>query len=585
MVSQVQPPSQDSKHSIVNDSDQATPSESNSTLESASPTSPPYSISELLTQLQSSESRSRVIFDSHWMMVTDCGGQPPFLDAAALFLRNSCLQFLSLKLNECLKARTEFSYFIEGRPACFATPSPQLTNLQIIETLAKKVSAIQPPCTPSAKESPKGAKFAIVGTFKDEASEEEVKKKETTLKKVLKPFESIMVCFQGKVILPVNSITTDEVERKQLTRNIQQLIDRVADVTMKVTVKLRWFVFLLNLLILSEKEKRPVLNLNECFGIGFSFNMGELETRKAIRFFHDVGIIMHFDTPNLEHLVIVDSKPVFDMVSRLIRISFVDEQFLAEHCNIDAKNLLQHHGRFNQDLLKNCLEFTELITLQSFLNILEHVKAIAVIKGDKPQYFMPCALTYGLENQCVPQESPPWVIKFRIRQGVEDVFIPLPVGYTPALVVFLLTQFPSEFSTDRDCKWRQYRNVINLRYKTRKGRVYIVERHLQLEVYYSFSKLFPYENECLAIRNRILKAMHLTEEKLHIAEDFITKVDCFLCHCGATSTDHSDVDGANCSHVGEYLYDLNNAVCEITEKPCNEKSRCSLWISLSGIHE
>ena len=438
--SQDQPLSQDSKHSTVNDSDQATlsensttlaidnqaalsedisiltanqptPSKSNSTLESASPTSPPYSISELLAQLQSSELRSRVIFDSHWMMVTDCGGQPPFLDAAALFLRNSCLQFLSLKLNKCLKARTEFSYFIGGRSACFATPSPQLTNQQVIETLAKKVSAIQPPCTPSAKESPKGAKFAIVGTFKDEASEEEVKKKETTLKKVLKPFEPIMVCFQGKVILPVNSITTDEVERKQLTKNIQQLIDRAADVTMKVTVKLRWFVFLLNLLILSEKEKRHVLNLNDCFGIGLSFNMDKFETRKAIRFFHDVGIIMHFDTPNLEHLVIVDSKPVFDMVSWLISISFVDEQFLAEHCDIilplGAKNLLQQHGRFNQDLLKKCLEFTELITLQSFLNILEHVKAIAVIEGDKPQYFMPCALTYGLENRCVPQESPP----------------------------------------------------------------------------------------------------------------------------------------------------------------------------------
>ena len=612
-VSQVQPLSQNIKHSAVDYSDQAensttlaignqlalsedsstltvdhpTLAESNSTLESASPTSPtspPYSMSELLAQLQSSELRSRVIFDSHWMMVTDCGGQPPFLDAAALFLRNSCLQFLSLKLNERLKARTEFSYFIGGRSACFATPSPQLTNQQIIETLAKTVAAIQPPCTPSAKESPKGAKFAIVGTFRDEANEKEVKEKEIDLEKILKPYEPIMVRFQGKVILPVNSITTDEVERKQLTKNIQQLIDRAADVTMKVTVKLRWFVFLLNLLILSEKEKRPVLNLNECFGIGLSFNMDKLETRKAIRFFHDVGIIMHFDTPNLEHLVIVDSKPVFDMVSRLISISFVDEQFLAEHCGIvlplGAKNLLQHHGRFNQDLLKNCLEFTELITLQSFLNILEHVKAIAVIKGDNPQYFMPCVLTYALEKQCVPQESPPWVIKFRIRQEVEDVFIPLPVGYIPALVVFLLIQFPSEFSTDCDLQRRQYRDVINLRYKTNKGRVYIVECHLQLEVYYSLSELFP--NECLTIRNYVLEAMRLTEEKLHVTKDFITKVDCFLCHCGANSADHSDGDSTDGSHVGEYLHDLKNAICEITENVCNEKSRCSLWISPSG---
>ena len=55
----------------------------------------------LLRELHSSTS-SGVIFNSHWMMVTDCGGQPPFLDASALFLRNSCLQIFPLKLNERL---------------------------------------------------------------------------------------------------------------------------------------------------------------------------------------------------------------------------------------------------------------------------------------------------------------------------------------------------------------------------------------------------------------------------------------------------------------------------------------------------
>ena len=65
---------------------------------------------DLIKELYGSSS-SGVIFDSHWMMVTDCGGQPPFLDAAALFLRNSCLQIFPLKLNETLSKIAEFSYF------------------------------------------------------------------------------------------------------------------------------------------------------------------------------------------------------------------------------------------------------------------------------------------------------------------------------------------------------------------------------------------------------------------------------------------------------------------------------------------
>ena len=124
---------------------------------------------ELLKKLSTSDS-SGVIFNSHWMMVTDCGGQPPFLDAAALFLRNSCLQIFPVKLNEPLSKRPEFTYFNEGVCASFDEDCVPLTHKQIIETLAKSVASIQPPYTPSATECPKGAKFTIVGTFKDEAN-------------------------------------------------------------------------------------------------------------------------------------------------------------------------------------------------------------------------------------------------------------------------------------------------------------------------------------------------------------------------------------------------------------------------------
>ena len=47
---------------------------------------------DLLRELHSSTS-SGVIFNSHWMMVTDCGGQPPFLDAAALSFKTAASKF------------------------------------------------------------------------------------------------------------------------------------------------------------------------------------------------------------------------------------------------------------------------------------------------------------------------------------------------------------------------------------------------------------------------------------------------------------------------------------------------------------
>ena len=361
------------------------PQASNASLSVAAAPSPdvsPYSgftvFPELLKELSTSES-SDVIFNSHWMMVTDCGGQPPFLDAAALFLRNSCLQIFPVKLNEPLSKRPELSYFYKGVHASFDEDFVPLTHKQIIETLAKSVASIQPPYTPSATKCPEGAKFTIVGTFEDEAHKcsELVKEKESILKKVLEPYKRFQVQLSKKVILPINAVAIDTETKKERTESAKKLGDlsrkSALDVSMKINMKLRWFGLLLSLLTIAEKENRAVLTLDECYQLGVTLGMDKSETKEAIQFFHDISLIMYFDTPKLRGSVIIDTKPVLNKLSRLISVSFLDEQFLADHYDIvlpsGAKELLQYHGRFSRDTLEKCVQFTEPITLQFFLDI------------------------------------------------------------------------------------------------------------------------------------------------------------------------------------------------------------------------
>ena len=442
---------------------------------------------DLLRKLHSSTS-SGVIFNSHWMMVTDCGGQPPFLDAAALFLRNSCLQIFPLKLNESLSKIAEFSYYFRGTSANCDQFDLLLTNQQIMETLAKSTASIQPPYTPSATECPKGAKFTIVGTFEDEAHHcsETVAEKESILKQVLEPYEAFRVQLGSKVILPINAVAMDTETKKERTESAKKLrrLLKKANVTMKVDVKLRWFGFLLSMLTIAEKDGKAILTLSECYRLGDSLEMDKSETKKAIQFFHDISLIMHFDTPKLRDYVIIDTKPVLNKLSRLITLSFLDEDFLAEHCDDivlpdGAKELLQHHGRFTRSTLESCVEFSESIPLQFFVDILEHVKIVAAI-DQTSEHCMPCALPYATE---MPHSSHPWVIRLRVRRGIdEESDVPIPVGYLPAILVFLLTMFSGRFSLIR--RQRQYRNLFKLRYKPG-GVVCLVERHLLLEVHYS----------------------------------------------------------------------------------------------------
>ena len=412
-----------------------------------------------------------------------------------------------------------------------------------------QVISIQPPYTPSATKCPEGAKFTIVGTFKDEAHKcsETVEEKESILKQVLEPYKRFQVQLRKKVILPVNAIAIDTETKKERTESAKQLSDLLhksaLDISMKINMKLRWFGFLLSLLTIAEKEHKAVLTLDECYQLGGTLGMDKSETRNAIRFFHDISLIMHFDCLKLRDSVIIDTKPVLNKLSRIISVSFLDEQFLADHYKIvlpsGAKELLQYHGCLRRDTLEKCVKFTEPITLQFFLDILEHVKiAVAIDKEsatDKESgYFMPCALSYAPEAS-VSESSPPWVI--RLRRGDKDVYIPIPVGYLPAVVVFLLTEFSSHFSNDR-C-YRQYRNMIKLRYK-RGGFVHLIERHLQLEIYFSLCEQLP--QDCITIRDYVLKSIRLTEEKLYIiqeGEGAITKVDSFLCSCGKGSAHHT----------------------------------------------
>ena len=539
---------------------------------------------KLLEELSTSES-SGVIFNSHWMMVTDCGGQPPFLDAAALFLRNSCLQIFPVKLNEPLDKIPEFSYYLNGACASFNEDYVPLTYKQILETLTKSVACIQPPHTALATECPKRAKYTIVGTFEDMANDcsETIAEKELILQKEFQQCKPFRVQLGKNIILPINATAVDtetKKERTEYSKKLRQLFKK-SDVSMKVDMKLRWFGLLLNTIKIAENERKAVLTLDECYKLGDTLGMDKSETKEAIHFFHDISLIMYFDTPKLRDYVIIDTKAVLNKLSKVIRVSFLDESFLADRFDIvvpsRTKELLQHHGRFRKDTLEKFgIEFRKPITSQFFLDILEHVKIIVPIKKQS-EYFMPCALCYTPEAS-VSLSSPPWVIRLRVKHGIELVYIPIPVGYLPAIVVFLLTEFSSNFSTER--RHRQYRNMIKLRYD-RGGLVYLIERHLQLEIYFSHYKKLP--QECAVIRNFVLESIKSTEEKLHIiqeGEGAITKVDSFLCSCGKGSARHTcaynplskileceaDETGENCKLDSTHMLWLGNYTAYTIEK-------------------
>ena len=557
-----------------------------------------FMFSVLLRKLHNSKS-SGVIFDSHWMMVTDCGGQPPFLDAAALFIQNSCLQIVPIKLDKPLNEKPEFSYFIGDETVSLPLPKVHLTNQEVTETLAKTVSAIQPPYTPSSKGSPNRPKFTIIGTFKDVYEDqcrkgeckESIDQKESVLKEALEQYKSVQVRgWNDEVILPVNAVTKDKKEREESASKLRELIDN-SETTMKVDIELWWFGLFLSIIKTADKQMRAVLTIDDCYELGKDLFRAEVkkhtdfesfldkaksETRRALQFLHDIGLIMYFDTPALKNVVIVYMEAVLEKVSHLISVPFIRGNLFQKHYKISLpgrmQKLLRQHGRFYRTDLDS-FNFSKEITVDLFLSILEHVKAVVAMNKtpDSAEYFMPCALPYATEEQCVPCTSPPWVIRFRIKRGFVKEYIPPPVGYLPALVVFLLTHYPFHFCIDSES--HQYRNQFELEYSGG-GKVYIIERYPQLEVVYEWPQF------CLIIHDCVLNAMYLTEERLRlnkcscenerqcVCEGVINKIDSFLCLCG--------MGGGR--HLCTYNHQSKIAVCAKTNKPQHLEPTHLCWL-------
>ena len=501
------------------------------------------------------------------ILMSDSGGQPNYLDVFPLFVRNKCLSLYTLKLNERLDTIPKFSYRIQGHLIEIADTMMQYSNGQLLESLAKSMTSFLPSLS-SSSDCQGNAHFAVIGTFadrKDECVSESLEDKNTSLAQSLKAYEQLRINYKGKAIFPINAITSDKKQRKQYMMELRRQISKSPSV--EVRIKLRWFGFYLSLLSEAEAQQRAIISLQECLDIGRLLDMDEQETRKAITFFHKLNLILHYQTDELDSIVIVELKPIFDLVSRLIGASFVNEDELHDFFGIDlpagARECLQQHGCFDQQTLHECFhgQFPELLNAEKFINLLAEVKAIAVIENSNA-FFMPCVLRYASkEEECkiTKNFSWPWIMRLRTKCHLNR-YLPLPPSFSPTLIVLLLSSHSFSIVNSQ-----QYRNIFVLNLLNG-GDVTIIERPLQLEIYYSFS-----DSECSIIRSLIREAIYDTEKRLSFDVDSITIEDSFPCSCSPQRESHHILCKPKSGPP--------RAQCELTRMKCELREQELRWLS------
>ena len=342
------------------------------------------------------------LFRTRLLLMSDSGGQPNYLDVFPLFVRNKCLALFTLKLNEPLHSTPQFSYCIQGHSISMADTMLQYSYWQLLESLAKSMSSFLPSLSQSSG-CCGNARFAVVGTFADRMDEcvsESLEDKNTILAQSLKAYERLRINYKGKAILPINAVTSDKKQRRQYMMELRRHISKSPSV--EVTIKLRWFGFYLSLLSSSKAKQRAILSLQECLDIGRSLDMDEQETRKAITFFHNLNLILHYQTDKLDMLVFINLKPILDLVSLTIGVSFINEKELHDLFGIDlpagVREDFQRYGTFEIPTLEEFFQFPRLLNAEAFINLLAEVKAAAIIEKSI-SVFMPCVNASALSTQ------------------------------------------------------------------------------------------------------------------------------------------------------------------------------------------
>ena len=320
-------------------------------------------------------------------------------------------------------------------------------------------------------------------------------------------------------------------------------------------MKIRWFGLLLHLIT----EDKDTYTLDECLEAGKSLKMDEKEIKEALEFFHGLGIMIHFDTKDLEGVIIVKVKVVFRTLSLLLGISFIDRDTLDHEFELnllaDTQESLQKYGRFNKELLEDEnnekeFQFSDVFTAEYFLDLLEHVTAVIAVGED--EYFLPSALAFATDEEIKQRiEGEPWIIRLtKEKEEGAPIDIPPPQAYLSSVFINVLKS-SSEYKlpSPKFPFSQQYSNAMSLSYSS--GFIHFIQRVHQIEVYFSQCENKPHK--CHAIRSVVLAATKITEEKLNIPPGILVTSDAFLCPCKEYS---------NVCHVYVFNTDENDAQCE-----------------------
>ena len=346
--------------------------------------------------LKAIKSGEKIQLNQSWVYIIDSGGQPAFQELLPLFVRRASLNIITLDLSKGVDQPLQCNFRIGGE--LFPIDSFFATNGEFF----KKVVCSGDMCPnyqPLPQEVTKCAAQPIMhfvlGTHFDQVTDEEFKKVNDELTDELSKSSSEDRVYYYKendqMICHVNTLIPKGEERNEVSKKISKFISNCTSRQLKIPI--RWFAFELFLQEKAEEKKSSYLEIQDVFNIGSNLEMSEDATKEALKYLHEVTIILYYPQV-LPDIVFVDPRTIVDALTRLHALTYVNRgsyHLILEKDEEISKqeiNNLSKKGLFTEDVFQKLpsipgISKPDLIKLLCQLNIVAETE-----RG----YFIPSAL-------------------------------------------------------------------------------------------------------------------------------------------------------------------------------------------------
>ena len=346
---------------------------------------------------------SGALYESTWINVLDSGGQPQFADISRVFVHGNVINIIVLKLTQRLDDKPTFAYSINGKeltqPAVL-----QMTYIQLIQSFVRSI--VSSKYTVSKRLVEIKPLFFLIGTYHDHThgikgflkSIEPLAEKNQQLVHALKEYKEHLVFYNEhneELIFPVDNMCW--LSREKISSEIRHRIT-CSNKPIPIKIPIRWYMFEVKVKEESLKVAHGMVTLDTCEQIGIKLGMGKQEVSQCIEYLNSHSLFLYF--PVLPHLVFTNPQYLLDMVTSLVRVSFVDypQELLTKGLVLppDMQRKLRCEGLFSEELLHYLsLEFIpDLFTKDHLILLLQYLFIIAPIKKSSApiRYFLPSAL-------------------------------------------------------------------------------------------------------------------------------------------------------------------------------------------------